>query len=128
MPFSAGHYLYVGTARRALTKRLERHLRKKTAQRWHIDYLKGYADRCMAIPIRSSAPLEHELAREVGRIADGCVASFGSSDCDCPGHLFFFAGNPLEYQPFIDLLLRFRIDRLEESICARRPGPLGGLR
>ena len=117
LPFSAGYYLYVGTARRALTKRLERHLRKKTALHWHIDYLKGYADRCTAIPIRSSTPLEHELAEAVGKIANGCVASFGSSDCDCPGHLFSFADNPLERQSFIDLLLHFRIGRLEESIA-----------
>ena len=37
IPFSAGYYLYVGTARRALTKRLERHLRKKTTLHWHIE-------------------------------------------------------------------------------------------
>ena len=114
--FSAGYYLYVGTARRALTKRLERHLRKRTTAHWHIDYLKGYAEKCTAIPIRSSEPLEHELARAVGRIADWCVAPFGSSDCDCPGHLFFFSGNPFERKAFIDLLLHFRIDRLEEAI------------
>ena len=117
LPFAAGYYLYVGTAKVALTKRIERHLRKKTALHWHIDYLTGYAEKCTAIPIRSSAALEHELAQAVGRIADGCVASFGSSDCACPGHLFFFAENPLERQSFIDLIQHFRIDRLEEAIC-----------
>jgi sugar fermentation stimulation protein A len=126
MPFAAGYYLYVGTARRSLTKRVERHLRKKTALHWHIDYLKGYADKCTAIPIRSSTPLEHELAEAVGRISDKCVTSFGSSDCDCPGHLFFFAENPLERRPFIDLLLHFRIDRLEKAICGGRPVPPEG--
>ncbi|MBE0556971.1 MAG: GIY-YIG nuclease family protein, partial [Proteobacteria bacterium] len=114
--FPAGYYLYVGTARRALTKRLERHLRKRTTAHWHIDYLKRYAEKCAAIPIRSSTSLEHELARTVGAIADGCITSFGSSDCECPGHLFFFSGNPLERQAFIDLLLHFRIDRLEQSL------------
>jgi sugar fermentation stimulation protein A len=114
--FPAGYYLYVETARRALTKRLERHLRKRTTAHWHIDYLKGYAEKCTAIPIRSSTPLEHELAEAVGKIADGCVASFGSSDCGCPGHLFRFAENPLRRQSFIDLLLHFRIDRLEKTI------------
>lgn len=124
IPFATGYYLYVGTARRALTKRVGRHLRKRTALHWHIDYLKEHADRCTAIPIRSSTPLEHELAGAVGRIADGCVTAFGSSDCDCPGHLFFFAGNPLERQPFLDLLQHFRIDRLEKEI-AGRPGCTG---
>jgi sugar fermentation stimulation protein A len=114
--FPAGYYLYVGTARRTLTKRIERHMRKHTAPHWHIDYLKGHADRCTAIPIRSSVPLEHELAEAVGRIADGSVPSFGSSDCGCPSHLFRFADNPLQRQSFIDLLQYFRIDRLEKSI------------
>ena len=114
--FPAGHYLYVGTARRALTKRMERHIRKHTAVHWHIDYLKGHADRCTTIPIRSSTPLEHKLAEAVGKIADGCVPSFGSSDCGCQSHLFRFADNPLQRQSFIDLLQYFRIDRLEKSI------------
>lgn len=113
---SPGYYLYVGTAKRALTKRVERHIRKNTSLRWHIDYLKGYADRCMAIAVRSSGPLEHELAEAVGRIADGYVPSFGSSDCGCASHLFRFKENPLHRQPFIDLLQCFRIDRLEKVI------------
>jgi sugar fermentation stimulation protein A len=113
---AAGHYLYVGSARRALTKRLSRHLRTGGAPHWHIDCLKGYADRRLALPIRSSAPLEHTLAQAVGRIADGCVTAFGSSDCNCPGHLFRFADDPLKRQAFIDLLLHFRIDRLEEIL------------
>ena len=114
----AGYYVYVGTAKRALTKRIARHLRKNKTVHWHIDYLKEYTDRCTAMPIRSSTPLEHELAEAVGKIADGCVASFGSSDCDCPSHLFYFAENPLHGQPFIDLLQYFRIDRLEKVIHA----------
>lgn len=116
--FPAGYYLYVGTARRALKKRMERHMRKQTPFHWHIDYLKGHADRCTAIPIRSSTPLEHELSEAVGRIADGCIPSFGSSDCGCPSHLFRFADNPLQRRSFIDLLQHFRIDRLEKSILS----------
>lgn len=118
--FAAGHYLYVGTAARNLDRRMARHRRKKTAVHWHIDHLKGHADRCTAIPIRSSSPLEHELAAAVGRIADGCVADFGSSDCDCPGHLFYFRELPLRRPAFIDLLLHFRIDRLEPLLSRGR--------
>ncbi len=117
VPFAAGHYLYVGSARRALTKRLERHLRRGGALHWHIDYLKGHADRCMAIPVRSSVPLEHELASAVGAIADECVAGFGASDCGCPGHLFRFSQDPFRMPAFIDLLQAFRIDRLEGMVA-----------
>ena len=116
--FATGYYLYVGSARIALTRRLERHLRKQTTRHWHIDYLKAHADGATAIPVRASEPLEHLLAAAVAPIADGTVARFGSSDCDCPGHLFHFAANPLKLPAFIDLLLRFRIDRLEKGLPA----------
>ena len=116
--FPEGYYLYVGTARRALTKRIERHLRKNKTLNWHIDYLRPYADRCMAIPIRASAPLEHDLAKALQDIADWAVPSFGSSDCNCGSHLFGFRNNPLHFQPFIHLLQYFRIDRLEKEIDA----------
>ncbi len=114
--FAAGFYLYVGSARVALAKRLQRHLRKDTIRHWHIDYLKGHADRATAIPIRSGDPLEHALAAAVGPIADGAVPAFGASDCGCPSHLFYFAADPLQNQAFIDLLLHFRIDRLGKMI------------
>ncbi len=117
--FASGHYLYVGTASRGLSRRMERHRRKGTAVHWHIDHLKVHADRCMPIPIRSSSPLEHELAAAVGKIADGCVAAFGSSDCDCPGHLFYFGAHPLRQPAFVDLLIRFRIDRLEPFLLRK---------
>lgn len=116
--FSKGYYLYVGTAKRALTKRIERHMRKKKTATWHIDYLREYADACKAVPIRSSTPLEHELAEGMRRIADGSVPSFGSSDCNCVSHLFRFKENPLRSQTFIDLLLYYRIDRLEDAILS----------
>jgi sugar fermentation stimulation protein A len=117
--FPQGHYLYIGSAKRSLSKRIERHLTKATPLHWHIDYLKGHAERRLALPVRSSASLEHELAEAVGKIADGSIPSFGSSDCDCPGHLFHFADNPLQRQTFIDLLQYFRIDRLEERALPR---------
>lgn len=116
--FPEGYYLYVGTAKRALTKRLDRHLRKNKTLNWHIDYLRPYADRCVAIPIRASAPLEHDLAKALRGIADGEIPSFGSSDCNCGSHLFAFRNNPLHFQPFIHLLQYFRIDRLEKEIDA----------
>jgi len=114
--FSPGFYLYVGSAKRTLTKRLDRHLRKNKLFHWHIDYLRDYADSCVAMPIRSSAPLEHELAAALRGIADGSIPAFGASDCSCASHLFHFAENPLWSKRFIDILQHFRIDRLENMI------------
>ena len=122
IPFSAGYYLYVGSARRGLTARLKRHLHQHGKPHWHIDYLKDFACSRLAIPIRSSDSLEHELAQAVDRIADGRVTAFGSSDCSCPSHLFRFTGDPLKRKDFIDLLQRFRIDRLEQTIAEEEPG------
>ena len=42
--FSAGDYLYVGSARRNLLARFARHSRRRKTRRWHIDYLSVRAD------------------------------------------------------------------------------------
>ncbi|MDD5169536.1 MAG: DNA/RNA nuclease SfsA [Syntrophales bacterium] len=111
--FPRGYYCYVGSAKRNLTKRLERHLRKRKKFFWHIDYLRDAAATCTAIPIRTGDHLEHELAAAVGRIADHSIPSFGSSDCRCPSHLFGMEEDPLHTPAFIELLQYFRMDRLK---------------
>jgi sugar fermentation stimulation protein A len=120
--FAPGYYLYVGTAKRALTKRLNRHLRKNKTSHWHLDYLRNYADGCVAIPIRSSEPLEQQLAAALQGIADGSIPAFGSSDCGCASHLFHFAEHPLRSPLFIHILQHFRMDRLENIVGA--PGEI----
>ncbi len=55
--FKQGYYLYVGTAKKNLTRRVERHLRKRKRYHWHIDYLRERAHNCKALPIRSSVLL-----------------------------------------------------------------------
>ncbi|MEM4407243.1 MAG: DUF123 domain-containing protein [Candidatus Caldarchaeum sp.] len=34
-----GYYVYVGSGRRNLIRRVERHIRKNKRVRWHIDYI-----------------------------------------------------------------------------------------
>jgi len=46
------------------------------------------------------------------------VKKTGCSDCNCPGHLFRFAEDPFQRQAFIDLLMDFRINRLEKDLQA----------
>jgi sugar fermentation stimulation protein A len=110
--FSGGYYIYVGSAKINLTKRLERHLRKRKKFFWHVDYLRNHAETCIALPIRSHTPLEHEVAFAVGKIADWSVPGFGSSDCYCGTHLFAMHDNPVHSQGFIDVLQHFRMDIL----------------
>jgi sugar fermentation stimulation protein A len=110
--FSGGYYIYVGSAKKNLTMRVERHLRKRKKFFWHVDYLRNYAETCIALPIRSHKPLEHEVAFAVSKIADWSVPGFGSSDCYCETHLFAMHDNPVHSQGFIDVLQHFRMDRL----------------
>src|SRR5512137_497631 len=111
--FPKGYYVYAGSARTNLTKRVERHPRRRKQFHWHIDYLRDRADSCTALPVRTSEDLEHDLAEALGRLADWSIPRFGSSDCKCPTHLFGFKENPIHKPGFIELLLNFRIDRLE---------------
>ena len=114
--FPKGYYVYAGSARVNLTKRVERHLRRRKQFHWHIDFLRDRADSCTALPVRSSEDLEHDLAAALGQVADWSIPRFGSSDCRCPTHLFGFKENPVRTHRFIELLLKFRIDRLETMI------------
>lgn len=116
LSFRKGFYIYVGSAKTKLQKRIERHLRVKKTFHWHIDYLTSRADGLRAVPIRSADDLEHDLAASLMTLSDGSVPRFGSSDCACGTHLFRMATNPLQSPAFIDLLLRFRIDRLEDLL------------
>ena len=118
--FPKGYYVYAGSARANLTKRVERHLRRRKQFHWHIDFLRDRADSCTALPVRSSEDLEHDLAAALGQVADWSIPRFGSSDCRCPTHLFGFKDNPVRTPRFIELLLKFRIDRLDRLL----PQPL----
>jgi sugar fermentation stimulation protein A len=114
--FPKGYYVYAGSARANLSARVERHLRRRKNFHWHIDYLRDAAHSCTALPIRASEDLEHGLAQALGKLAGWTVPRFGSSDCGCATHLFGFDGNPVRDPKFIELLLHFRIKRLEAFI------------
>jgi len=95
---------------------VERHLRRRKRFHWHIDFLRDAADSCTALPVRASEDLEHDLAQALGKLAGWGIPQFGASDCRCPTHLFGFDGNPIGDPKFIELLLRFRIQRLEKNL------------
>jgi sugar fermentation stimulation protein A len=114
--FTQGYYCYAGSARRHLTKRIERHQRTRKNLHWHIDYLRNSAEFIAALPVRSSDRLECEIADALSRIASLPVPGFGSSDCSCGTHLFRMEENPLRSPTFIELLQYFRIDRLEKKL------------
>lgn len=117
--FRRGFYIYVGSARKHLTRRIERHKRKQKRFFWHIDYLRDQAGHTTAIPIRSSDDLEHTLAAELQKISSWSIPNFGASDCICGTHLFGMEEDPVHSPKFIELLQFFRIDRLEKRLGKR---------
>ena len=106
--YPAGWYVYVGSAKRGLASRVGRHLRKKKTLRWHIDYLTIIASKIVPFPIYTDQDLECNLAMSVNKAGGRQIHRFGSSDCSCDSHLFWFAANPMETRDFVDVIFTFR--------------------
>ncbi len=94
--FPKGYYVYVGSSLNGLQKRIARHLSTQKKKHWHIDYLLEY-DRIIGTrQIPSIEKRECSLSEAVGTICHGIpMVGFGSSDCRCITHLYFFSDNPL---------------------------------
>lgn len=114
--FEAGYYIYVGSAMINLNQRINRHKRKNKKLFWHIDYLLQEARLLHALPIRSEIDLECSIAKDIKNIAERQVNGFGSSDCNCGGHLFKFDSNPIHKKNFIDLLLYYRMGLISSKL------------
>jgi sugar fermentation stimulation protein A len=85
--FAAGLYVYVGSAMNSVEKRVERHFSEVENLHWHIDYFSAEAEAVDFLVVPESSEFECVLADAVSRVGEA-VPGFGSSDCDCPGHLF----------------------------------------
>ncbi len=107
--FESGWYIYCGSAKKGLSKRVARH-QKKTgkALHWHIDYLVPYAASIKVLPLYSYANLECSLAEALAGIKGAAVQHFGSTDCGCTSHLFHFDSDPMKTKEFLDILFLFR--------------------
>ncbi len=107
--FHPGWYVYAGSARKNLSQRINRHLRKIRKQKhWHMDYITGFAKMIKGFPIFSYHNLECGLAGELKHISSGMIPGFGSSDCTCESHLAYFKTNPMQNRDFIEMLMRYR--------------------
>lgn len=118
-PFPKGYYVYVGSARRNLSKRLARHMHLRKRMHWHIDYLRQKALVTAVIPVRTADDLEHDIAYAVENISDWRIDRFGSTDCSCPSHLFGFVDNPVHRPDFMQVVEDFRMNRLEKKSLFR---------
>jgi Uri superfamily endonuclease len=100
MPLERGFYVYVGSARGpgGLRARLAHHQKVSPRPHWHIDYLRPATriDRVWCSYARASK--EHQWAQAIKKLpgAQMPIAGFGSSDCNCESHLYFFKMRPAQ--------------------------------
>ncbi len=96
--FSSGYYAYVGSAfnNGGLAARLGHHLSLSENPHWHIDYLNRHAEITDIWVAESDKNLEHKWANLMLTMPEGIffINGFGSSDCSCIGHLFYFREAP----------------------------------
>ncbi len=94
--FPAGFYVYVGSAQNNLEHRIKRHLRQEKKIHWHIDYLLRYGQVVSVYTYAGKKNKECILGHEIGKRKNAVapVKGFGSSDCSCNSHLYFFRHAP----------------------------------
>ncbi len=107
--YRSGYYVYAGSAKTNLSKRIKRHrnIKKKTFH-WHIDYLTANANEVKTFGIYTDNFSECDIAKALSDIGGKGIPNFGSSDCSCPSHLYYFKKDPLQNLAFLDLLHHFR--------------------
>lgn len=84
--FKPGIYVYTGSARRNMEKRIARHLKKRKPKRWHIDYLTTHRN-VQIVEVRRFDEDECTVNQQTeGEIV---APGFGASDCkrNCIAHL-----------------------------------------
>jgi sugar fermentation stimulation protein A len=109
LAFKPGWYVYAGSARKNLSKRISRHLRKtRKRKHWHLDYLRPLAKTIKALPICSYKNLECDLAVALADLGGRGIPGFGCSDCRCASHLYYFKDDPRKDRAFVDMIFRFR--------------------
>lgn len=84
--FKNGYYIYIGSAKRNMAKRIARHLRKKKKKFWHIDYLLQYAE---VKKVWTSDIPEEKIAELLAEKMTALVLGFGASDKKSKTHLFY---------------------------------------
>ena len=93
-----GFYAYVGSAfgPGGLRARVSHHLKVTDHPRWHVDYLRATARLGEVWYTYDSVPREHQWAGVFARMKGALIPfhGFGSSDCRCESHLFYFRSMP----------------------------------
>ncbi len=96
--FPKGYYVYTGSAQNGLEKRINRHHSSEKKFHWHIDYLLSHA-KVIKVVSYVGRKGECELNDMTGQSAGATqiVKKFGSSDCSCAAHLYYFENIPSHF-------------------------------
>ena len=88
--FQKGTYIYVGSAKRNIVKRIQRHKEIEKRLHWHFDYLRPFGIITKIITYDERLR-ECALAEKIRKIEHGTLPfkGFGSSDCKCYSHLIY---------------------------------------
>jgi Uri superfamily endonuclease len=93
-----GYYVYIGSAfgPGGLKARIKHHLNPSSRPHWHIDYLRPTLNLREIWYTFDQTRREHQWAEihAVTRNARMPLPGFGSSDCRCLSHLFFYKSKP----------------------------------
>ena len=96
--FPKGFYVYTGSAQNGLEKRINRHLSSNKKFHWHIDYLLSHAKVIKVVRYvgsKDECKLNNVTWQSFG--ATQIVKKFGSSDCNCVTHLYYFKNIPTHF-------------------------------
>ncbi|NHJ25959.1 MAG: GIY-YIG nuclease family protein [Candidatus Lokiarchaeota archaeon] len=101
--FREGYYIYVGSAMgttgaTTIRNRVKRHVSDSLNKKvfWHIDYLLKCKDSSINRLYLIPSPIKFEcvIANDLLNCAESFIQNFGSSDCKCKSHLFYFGELP----------------------------------
>ena len=100
-----GYYCYIGSAfgRGGLKSRINRHLQINKRKHWHLDYLRSHLTPVKIYYSTDTIKLECQWAKLLLKDEQSSIPikKFGSSDCDCTAHLFYYQLQP-ELKTFLD--------------------------
>ncbi len=112
--FEKGYYIYTGSAKNSLFKRIAHHRNKSKKLHWHMDYIKHHMKIVTDTPIVTESVSECDLASSIKMLSHGEIKNFGSTDCRCTSHLFYFRDNPVESAEFWEIILNFRFSQYSD--------------
>ena len=94
LKINKGYYAYVGSAMGpgGVVSRLKHHSKISKKPHWHLDYLRAETEFYEAYALYSPERKECEWATFLSKIeaVNEPMKGFGSSDCRCYTHLFYF--------------------------------------